>query len=131
MRQSRRYAKTGEAEIAGSIDEHIRGFDVLVDEAAPVCLAECRRQARGEPQEPPEIEGAAEQAIEGLAAAVLEHESSASAMANKRQRPSRPPGIKVGGERVFVLEALEARKVRSPGDEGEDRDWISGMPGAV
>ena len=55
--ESRRDAEAGQPDLAGcGVDQHMRGFDVLVDEASPVHLAnggrESRRRAAGRVRAP-------------------------------------------------------------------------------
>src|SRR5260370_7279390 len=88
-------------------------------------LAERCRQADGQAQETRQLERSAENEIEGLAAAVIEHERRVPIVSSKCQRPSRPLGIKVGRKREFVLEPLEARGSRSLSDEHQNQDWIA------
>ena len=52
----------------------------------------------------------AEQSIEDRTPGVLEHQRQAIAVAGKFDRVRRPGGIKVGPERVFMFESLEARE---------------------
>ena len=63
--------------LPASFDQHIRRLDVLVDEAAPVDLAECCRQADGDAQEAGQIERlplvSLKNPIQGLTARVREY----------------------------------------------------------
>src|ERR1700686_4608702 len=116
LRQPRRDPESGEPDVAGVIDEDVRGLDVLVDEAVPVDLAKRRRQSDGNAQEPSQLErlppAAVEDPIEELASRVLEYEHRAPFVARECQRPGCPRGIEVGGEQVFVLEPPEALRRR-------------------
>ncbi len=76
-----------------------------------------------------QLERSAENEIEGLVAAVIEHERRVPIVSSKCQRPSRPLGIKVGRKRVFVLEPLAARGSRSLSDEHQNRDCIAELSG--
>ena len=125
-RQSRGDAKSGEPDIAVGIDEHIRRFDVLVDKTAPMDLANDCRKVDGEPQELDQFESLVEKAIKGLAAIVLQHKRGRSAIAKQRQRPRSPVGIKIVGQRVFVLEPLDKRL--STGDKRQHRHGIVALP---
>ncbi len=128
-RQPRRDAKSGEPDIAAGIDEHVRRFDILVDQTAPMDLTDGRRKVDGEPQELDRFEPLVEKAIERLAAMVLQHEGGGSAIADQRQRPRRPAGIEISGERVFVLEPLDQRL--SAGDERQHWNRIVELPSPV
>ena len=89
------------------VDQDVGRLDVLVDEAAPVHLAERRRERDGDAQELRHLQRPAEQAIERLAAGILEHQHRAAVVARKRERSHRPFSIKFGLEGIFVFEPLE------------------------
>src|SRR5258707_12372249 len=78
-----------------------------MDEAVPVNLAECRRQANRDAQEATQLErlplAPVKDSIQGFAARVLECQRRLPFMASERQRPACPGGIQFGLEWVFVL----------------------------
>src|ERR1700726_534643 len=135
LRQPRRDPESGEPDVAGVIDEDVRGLDVLVDEAVPVDLAKRRRQSNGNAQEPSQLERlpAVEDAIEELASRVLEYEHRSPFVARECQRPGCPCGIEVGGEQVFMLEPPEALRLRlfCGGRYREERKGIAVLPATV
>jgi hypothetical protein len=96
-------------------------------------LTECCRQTNGDAQEVRQLERAAEQPIEGVAAGVLQHGHSPPRAASESQRPHRPPGIQFGREGVFVLEPVEACRCRPvrDGRPHQDRAGGVGLPAAV
>ena len=89
-------------------------------------LADGCRKVDGEPQKLGRFEPLIEKAIKGISPIVLEHERSRSAIANQRQRPRRPSGIKIAGQRVFVLEPLDKRL--SAGDKRQHWNRIVELP---
>jgi hypothetical protein len=101
-------SESGEAYVAGVVDEHIRRLDVLMYEAAPMDLAECCRQANGDVQEASQVKRLSlvpfKNPIQGLTARVLEYEDRPLFVTCERQRLDCPRGIEFGCERVFVLE---------------------------
>jgi hypothetical protein len=56
VRELRRNAEAGEPYVGSIVDQHIRRLDVLMDEAVPMHLAQCCRQANGDAQEARQIE---------------------------------------------------------------------------
>ena len=86
--------KPGQPDRAGfGVDQDVGGLDVLVDEAAPVDIAERRRHADGEAQEASHLHRRAENPVERLAAGVLEHQHGPAMVAHKLQRPHRPGAV--------------------------------------
>src|SRR5216683_1299137 len=73
-----RNPESGEADVAGVVHEHVRRLDILMDEAVPMDLAECGRQANSDGQEASQVERFPlvpfKNPIQGLTARVLEHE---------------------------------------------------------
>lgn len=45
------YAESGQPDVPVEIDQHVRRRNVFMDQAVPMDLAECRRQANGDAQE--------------------------------------------------------------------------------
>jgi len=76
--------------------------------AAPMNLAECRRQANSDAQEANHIERMSllslKDQIQGLTTGVPEYEDRPPFVTSERQRLGCPDGIEFGCERVFVLE---------------------------
>ena len=136
-RQPGRDAEAGEPDVAGVVDEHVRRLDVLVDETAPMDVAERRRQANGDAQEARQIERLPlvplKNAIQGLTARVLEYEDRPSFVTSERQRLGCPRGIEFGCERVFVLEPSETlrRRLFCGECDRQDRRWVAVLPAAV
>jgi hypothetical protein len=74
-----------------------------------------------------------ENAVERLTAWVGENEDGPSFVTRERQRPGCPGGLKLGGERVFVLktsQTLWPRRFRG-WRNGQKRRWIAALPGTV
>ena len=71
--------------------QNIGGLDVLMDEAAPVHLADGRDDADGEAQETSHLHRRAEETAEQLAAGmILEHQNGLTPVSQKLQRPRGP-----------------------------------------
>jgi hypothetical protein len=102
VRQLGRNPESDEPYVAGVVDEHIRRLDILMDEAAPMDLAECCRQANGDAQEASQLDRLPlvplKNPIQGLTARVLEYEDRPSLVTSERQRPDCPRGIELGCE---------------------------------
>ena len=136
-RQARRDAESGEPDVADVVDEHVRRLDILVDQAAPMDLADCCRQANGDAQAAGQLErlplAQIKDPVHWLAARVPKYEDRPPFVTSERQRLGRPRGIKFGCERVFVLEPLEARRRRlfSDGRQHQDRERVAALPAAV
>src|SRR5277367_5644255 len=84
------------------------GFDVLVDEAALVGLAQGSGDADREAQEAADLHGRAEQPTERFSAAVLEQQHGPTAFADEFRRPRRPCAVQVVFQFIFMCEAVEA-----------------------
>src|SRR5260370_25935546 len=71
--------------------------------------------------------------IQGLAPRVLEDELRPPFVTSERQRPSGPCRIKIGGERVLVLEPPQAlrRRLFCGERHRQDREWVAVLPAAV
>ena len=102
VRKLRRNSEAGEPYVFVVVVEHIRRFDVLMDESLPVDLAECFRQANGNAQKASQIEGLPvvplEKLIQGLTARVLHYEDRLPFVVSEGQRPGCPRRIEVGCE---------------------------------
>ncbi len=116
VRQLGRNPEAGEPDVAGVVDEHVRRLDVLMDETAPMDLAECCRQADSDAQDARQIERLSlvplKNQIQGLAARILEYEDRPPFVTSERQRLGCPRRIEFGCERVFVLEPPETLRRR-------------------
>jgi hypothetical protein len=135
--QPRREAKAGEPHLSGIADEYVLRLYIFMDEAVPVGLAERRCQVNGEAQNLLQIErlipGPLEHTVERLAARVGENQHGSSFLTRQREGPGGPCGIKLGGERVFVLQAsqgLRRRRFRGGRDCQQGR-WVAGLAGPV
>jgi hypothetical protein len=91
------------------VDEYVPGLEILMYKATPVGLAECRRQANGDTQDPIQIEQFAplKNQIKGLTVWVHEYEDRPPFVTSERQRLGGPCGVEFGGEGVFVLKPPE------------------------
>jgi len=71
--------------------------------------------------------------IQGLAPRVFEYEHCPPLLTSERQRPGGPRRIKIGGERVLVLEPPQALRRRLFCGERycQDREWVAVLPAAV
>jgi hypothetical protein len=83
------------------------GFEILMDEAALVKLAQRRGDADGEAQYLVNLQGRADQPRERLAARILEQEHGPTACAHELQRPHRPRQVQLVLQAIFVGEAIE------------------------
>jgi hypothetical protein len=90
-------------------DEHVLGVDVFVDQTALMDVAERRGKVNGKAQKTRQIERLLplKNSVERLPARVGENQDYPSFVACERQGLGRPRGLKLGCERVFVLEAFE------------------------
>ena len=110
-RQAGGNAEAGEPDTAARhIHQDVRRLDVLMDESARMHLAQRPRERNRDAQKLRYSQWLAEQSIEDRTPGVLEHQRQAVAVAGKFDWLRRPGGIKVGPERVFVFESLEARE---------------------
>ena len=101
--------KPGEPHLAVRAVHHDIGrFDVLVDEAALVELAQSHGNTNSQAQETSYIHGRAKRPIKRLAARILEHQHGPTAFAHKLQRQQRPRSVEFVLQSVFVGEAIEA-----------------------
>jgi hypothetical protein len=102
--------------VVGVVDQHIRRLDVLMNEALAVDASESRRQPDGNAQDARQFERSSfallKNPIQGLAAGIRKKEHRPTCATDDLQRPGCPRGIKVGCERVFVLELPEALGLR-------------------
>jgi hypothetical protein len=92
--ESRRDPEAGQPDLAGCrVDQHMRGFDVLVDETPPVHLANGGRQADGEPQEESELHGRSQQLIQRLTARIFEQERAPTLVWCQGERSNGPRSV--------------------------------------
>src|SRR5208282_6386428 len=107
--EARGNAETREPHLATrAVHQDIGRFDVLVDEAALVDLAQSPGNADGEATKTPHLHGRAKQPLKRLAAEVLKHQHGATAFADELQRPCRPGSVEFVLQLIFVSEAIEA-----------------------
>src|SRR5919112_1112457 len=119
--------KSGDADVARTVDEDIGWLDVLVDESLAMHLADGAGESDRDLKKRSEIEPAAGCArhhpIERLTAWIFEHEQRFAAATTERLGHDGPRRIQVGAERVLVREAFDRRWRRFCGGglEQEDR----------
>ena len=132
--------ESGQPDVAGVVDEHVRRLDVLMNEAVPMDLAECCRQANSDAQDAGQIERLPliskvplKNQIQGLTARVREYEDRPPFVTSERQRLGCPRGIEFGCERVFVLEPPKTLRRRMFRGEChcQDRRCVAVLPAAV
>ena len=105
-----------------------------MDEAVAVDLTDSCRQPNGAAQGTSQFErlpfAPRQDPIQRIAAGVFEDEHHPTFATGDLQRPGCPRGIKVGCERVFVLDLPEAPRRRLFCGERhyQDREWIAGLP---
>jgi hypothetical protein len=105
------------------VDEDVRRLDVLVDDAPPVHLAECGRDAHGEPQECPELhcrfggrlvmQGVTggqcfQVSVQGLAERVLKNQCGAALKLSENQRSDGLRRFELGSQGKLMLEHSDA-----------------------
>jgi hypothetical protein len=103
--------EAGHLYVVITVNEHIRGLNVLMNKAAAVDLAECYRQANNDAQHPGQIEWLTaiphrvplKNPIQGLTARVGEYENRPPFVTSERQRLGCPRRIEFRCKRVFVL----------------------------
>ena len=87
-----------------------------MDEATPVDLAECCRQAHGDAQGASQIERLPlvplKNPIERFTARIVEYKDYPPFVTSERQRPGCPRGLKFVCERILVLEPPETLRRR-------------------
>ncbi len=137
VRQLGRDPESGKPDVAGLVDQHVRRLDILMDQAVPMDLVDCRRQANGDAHAAGQLErlplAPIKDPVHGLAARIVEYEDRPPFVTRERQRPGRPRGIKFRCERVFVLKPPEARRRRMFSDrrQHQDRERVVALPAAI
>jgi len=119
-----RDAEPGQPNSVGrGADEDVCWFNILVDQAGSVDMAERRSDPDGELHEASDFHGRADTLVERLAAGVFEHEQGSIVLAHELQRPRRPGIVQVFPQRVFMSEPVEAGRRVEPrgGKYGEHR----------
>ena len=107
-RQPRGDAEAGEPHLAvGAVHQDMRRFDILVDEAAPVGLAQGAGDADREPQKAARLHRRADERRERFAARILEHQHGPAVFAHELHRPRRPGRVQLLFEFVMTGEAVE------------------------
>jgi hypothetical protein len=88
-------------------DEHVLRLDIFMDQAALMDVAEGQCDVDRKPQKECHVEGLllvpAQNAIQGLAAWVLEYKDRSPLVAGECDRLGGPSRIEIVCERVFVL----------------------------
>ena len=98
---------------SAQFDQDIGRLDVLVDEAAPVRLAQRGGDADSEAQEASRFHRRADESRKRLAAGILEQQRRSTALAGERERPCRPCGVELVPQFIFVGEAIEGSRQRA------------------
>ena len=97
----------------GAVHQNMTRFQVLVDEAALVGLAQRPCDPDREAQEAPQLHRPAEQARKRLSAIVLEQQHGPPALADELQRPRRPGAIQLVPHFIVMGEAVEVGRRRA------------------
>jgi hypothetical protein len=107
-----------------------------MNEAPAVHSPESGRQSNGDAQDASQFErsvASLKDPIQGLAAGIRENEHRPTVMTSDLHRPGCPRGIKVGGERAFVLELPKAlgRGTFRGGCDDQDGGWVTRLVAPV
>ena len=112
-RQAESNAEAGQArKPVGAIHQDVGRLDVLVDEAAPMRLAESGSDVNRKAQEAPRVHRRAEKALERLAAWILEQQGSPAPLAHEVERSRSPGRVELILQPVFVRKAFENQRRR-------------------
>ena len=107
-RQAGGNAEAGEPDPATHhVDQDIGRIDVLMDKASLMHAADRICERDRDAKEFNGLQRSTEQAIERLAAGILEQQRRAAVLVGQRDWARRPGSVKLGRERVFVFQALE------------------------
>ena len=93
---------------SGGVDEDIGRLEILMNQPTSVELPDCAGQRRGDSEERSDLHRLPDEAIERLAACVVDHEHRLPALADEFQWPQRPGTIQVALKSVFVRETIDA-----------------------
>ena len=108
-REARGDAKSGELNAAScGVDEHIGRLEILVNQPTSVELPDCAGQRRGDSEERSDLHRLPDEAIERLAACVVDHEHRLPALAQQFQWPQCPGTVQIALKFVFVRQPIGA-----------------------
>ncbi len=120
-RESRRDAESSQPHPTRCpVGHHVGRFDVFVDQAADVQLAECGRQTRANAQCLPDVHRHARASGEHFATRILEDECGLPLSGRQSKGPNRPRGIQFVPQRLFVLEHAKGLRSRMLGPRHDD-----------
>ena len=91
-----------------AIHQNIGGFDVFVDEAVLMRLAQGGDDADRKREEEADLHGRAEQPVARLAARIFKCQHNAAALLAKRQWPHRPVRVQLILQLIFMGQAFDA-----------------------
>jgi hypothetical protein len=107
-RDARRDAEAPQPDLARApVGHHVGRFDVLVDEAAAVQLAQRRGETGTDAQHVGDLHRRARALNEQFATGILEHERGSPLVRPQRKRMNRPRRIQLVPQRVFMLQHLD------------------------
>ena len=133
-RQARRDAEAPQPHPARSpIRHHVGRFDVLVNEAAAVQLAQRGRHTRPHAKDAGHVHRPARALKDQLATGILEDQGRSALERRQRNGPQRPRRIQVAPQRVFVLQHSNGLRSRmfGPRDHDEHRSRVGWVALAV
>jgi hypothetical protein len=111
------------------VHQDICRFDVLMDQASLMHLAERARERDRDAQEMRYVQWPAKQSIERRTAGILNHQRHALVVARQRDGSRRPVGVKFGLERIFVFKPLDATgRAFFCGNKQDRRQAVAGAP---
>lgn len=103
-----RDSEIGELRLARrGLDDDVRGFDVLVDDAMPVDVRDGGRDTNREPQKALRLHRRPEQAVEGRAGHILQDERRLPVIRIESERPDDGREVQRLGERLLVLQSFD------------------------
>ena len=106
-RQSGRDAKARQPDRAGrGVNDNVGRFNVPVNEASIVDIAQIRDDTDGETQEASHLHWRAEHPLERLTTGVVKHQHGPTMLAHQLQRSHRPRTVQIIPEFVFASEAI-------------------------
>src|ERR1700733_8477258 len=126
VRQLGRNPESGEPDVPGPVDEHVRRLNVLMNKTTAVNLAERCRQADSDVQDARQIERSSlvplKNQIQGLASGILQYKDCPPFVTSERQRLGAPCRIELRHKRVLVLEPPNALGRRLFAGESDYQD---------
>src|SRR3984957_14473467 len=103
------------------VHQDICWFDVLMDKASLVHLAERPREGDRDAQEIRYVHWPAKQPIHWCTAGILKHQRHGAVVVRQRDWSRRPVSVKFGLKRIFVLKPLDATERGFFGGNKQDR----------